>query len=71
MTHYFEFNWLTLLMLLSTVVHGNIRVGGAINVFGYFGDLSSLVRVEPNIEYAWFDDGSSIDVFEEVYETRR
>uniref|UniRef100_A0A1B6KYL9 MACPF domain-containing protein n=1 Tax=Graphocephala atropunctata TaxID=36148 RepID=A0A1B6KYL9_9HEMI len=61
--------WVLYSVLLVSVL-ADIHVGGALNIFSYFGNLGSVVKVNPHHGASWFYDHDTVDVFEEVLETR-
>lgn len=47
-----------------------IKLGGAIDVFRFFGDLSVLMRVVPRHDTGWFFREDTLEIFNEITELR-
>ncbi|KAG8241928.1 hypothetical protein J6590_076047 [Homalodisca vitripennis] len=61
--------WLICFMVLVNT-RADVHVGGALNIFSHFGNLGAVIKVNPHNTASRFFDHESVDVFEEVLETR-
>lgn len=61
--------WVVVATLITPSVC-EIKIGGAIDVFRFFGDLSVVMRVVPRHDTGWFFREDTFDIFSEVTELR-
>lgn len=63
----------TLLLVVATLISPSVcelKIGGAIDVFRFFGDLTAVMRVVPRHDTGWFFREDTLDIFNEIMEMR-